>query len=218
MKKIYAFDVYGTLINPHGLTELLSEWLGASAVSFSQTWREKQLEYSFRRGLMASYVPFSLCTKQALAYALKFHQLQLSDAQQQELLGNYLKLPAFDDVDIALKKLKAEGNLLYAFSNGETAALESLLTHAGLLDYFDGIVSCESIQTFKPDPAVYEFLKTQINGKAKDLYLVSSNSFDVIGALNANIQSIWVKRSNQAIFDQWEFTPTRIIAGLHQLA
>ena len=46
-----AFDVYGTLIDTDGVVSQLREWIGSQADVFSQTWRSKQLEYSFRRGL-----------------------------------------------------------------------------------------------------------------------------------------------------------------------
>jgi len=52
MKTTLAFDVYGTLIDTHGVVAALTEMIGKQAQGFSQSWRDKQLEYSFRRGLM----------------------------------------------------------------------------------------------------------------------------------------------------------------------
>ena len=48
MAVILAFDVYGTLISTHGVTAL-REVVGEKADELSRNWREKQLEYSFRR-------------------------------------------------------------------------------------------------------------------------------------------------------------------------
>ena len=59
MATTLAFDVYGTLIDTQGVTKTLTKWIGDRAEMFSETWRNKQLEYSFRRGLMQSYQPFS---------------------------------------------------------------------------------------------------------------------------------------------------------------
>ena len=70
--KSIAFDVYGTLINTHGVVSKLEEIVGDLAQSFSNTWREKQLEYSFRRGLMREYQNFTVCTAQALEYTCDF--------------------------------------------------------------------------------------------------------------------------------------------------
>ena len=59
-----AFDVHGTLIDTDGVVSRLREWIGSQADVFSQTWRSKQLEYSFRRGLMRRYENFAVCTRQ----------------------------------------------------------------------------------------------------------------------------------------------------------
>ena len=62
MMTTLAFDVYGTLIDTHGVLAALEKLLGEQAKSFSNTWREKQLEYSFRKGLMQNYETFAVCT------------------------------------------------------------------------------------------------------------------------------------------------------------
>ncbi|MDP5209895.1 hypothetical protein [Microbulbifer sp. 2205BS26-8] len=36
-----ALDVYGTMINTHGVVAILAEWIGPKANAFSGTWREK---------------------------------------------------------------------------------------------------------------------------------------------------------------------------------
>ncbi len=63
-----AFDVYGTLIDTNGVIIALEKHVGNKASEFSRTWREKQLEYSFRRGLMQNYENFDICTSNALDY------------------------------------------------------------------------------------------------------------------------------------------------------
>jgi len=47
-----AFDIYGTLFDTQGVVFLLKGFIGDLAEEFSLTWRNKQLEYSFRKGLM----------------------------------------------------------------------------------------------------------------------------------------------------------------------
>ena len=69
MKITLTFDVYGTLVDPSGMAKHLADDLGSEAASFADFWREKQLEYSFRRGLMQNYADFSICTSDALNFA-----------------------------------------------------------------------------------------------------------------------------------------------------
>ncbi|WKD51263.1 haloacid dehalogenase type II [Microbulbifer spongiae] len=209
-----ALDVYGTLINTHGVVAILAEWIGPKANTFSGTWREKQLEYAFRRGLMQIYEPFSRCTSDALEYTCRFYRIQLTKEQKKRIIDSYLMLPAFEDVAPALAALDKRGVQMTAFSNGEEKAVESLLRHAGLRDYFQAIVSCDCIRTFKPDPAVYSYLMRKTRVLAKNLWLVSSNPFDVIGAMSAGLQAVWVKRSPEAVFDPWGLAPTKVVTDL----
>ena len=60
MKITLAFDGYGTLADPSGMARHLAQDVGVKAADFADHWREKQLEYSFRRGLMDNYAKNSL--------------------------------------------------------------------------------------------------------------------------------------------------------------
>ncbi|WP_028303374.1 haloacid dehalogenase type II [Oceanospirillum maris] len=219
MKKntVLAFDVYGTLIDTQGVLAALAQVMGDAAPAFSKQWREKQLEYSFRRGLMRDYVDFSVCTRNALDYACLALKQPLEESTRQELMAVYKTLPAFPDALAGLKAAKEAGITCYAFSNGSASAVEGLLQHAGILDYFTGVISVESLQTFKPNPDVYQYLLNTAETKADNAWLISSNPFDVLGALNHGMKTAWVKRSDEAIFDPWGEEPTVVISNLTEL-
>ncbi len=55
-----AFDVYGTLVDPLAIRGRLNAIVGGQADHFAALWREKQLEYSFRRAAMRQDVSFDL--------------------------------------------------------------------------------------------------------------------------------------------------------------
>jgi 2-haloacid dehalogenase len=217
MPTVLAFDVYGTLIDTHGVVIKLREFIGNKAEEFSHVWREKQLEYSFRRGLMRTYETFGVCTSQALDYTNAYLGMELTAEQKAELLVEYRNLPAFNDVKESLEGLKAAGHALYAFSNGTSDAVEGLLAAAGILDLFDGVVSVDDQQTFKPNPDVYEHLLNATAASARDTWLISCNPFDVIGAVAYGLNSTWVRRSNKLIFDPWGIDPTHTIKTLREL-
>jgi 2-haloacid dehalogenase len=219
MSTTLAFDVYGTLINTHGVIDKLETMLDSSvnASDFSQTWREKQLEYSFRRGLMRAYAPFSVCTKDALNYTAAYYSVSLSASEKSELLASYAVLPAFDDVAATLNSLSQKGFKLLAFSNGTEDAVVGLLKNAGIHDLFDGVVSVDDLQTFKPNPDVYHHFTQKAGSIPAQTWLVSSNPFDVIGAVSAGLKAAWVQRSKAAIFDPWGVEPTVTIDSLLKL-
>ena len=218
MSKVLAFDVYGTLIDTQGVVTKLRQFVGARAEDFSRVWREKQLEYSFRRGLMRTYETFGVCTSQALDYTAAYLDVDLSTEQKAELLAEYRGLPAFEDVKESLEVLKADGHSLYAFSNGTADAVETLLVAAEIRNLFDGVVSVDDRQTFKPNPDVYEHLLKTTLASASDAWLISSNPFDVIGAVSYGLRSAWVRRSKSSIFDPWGIDPTLTVTSLRELA
>ena len=60
-----GFDVYGTLVDPLGMDGPLREHVGDLAERFAATWRERQIDWTFRRALMGRYVDFDVVTREA---------------------------------------------------------------------------------------------------------------------------------------------------------
>ena len=83
MEYTLAFDVYGTLIDTSGILKSLTGLIGEAAKDFMDTWRNKQLEYSFRRGLMNKYIDFSECTSHALSYSCLKYNIPLKLAEKE---------------------------------------------------------------------------------------------------------------------------------------
>jgi len=218
MKYTLAFDVYGTLINTSGVYDTLEVMIGKKAEVFMNTWRNKQLEYSFRRGLMDRFTDFSVCTRQALHYSCTLFKIDLTLDQRSELMLQYSILPMFNDVEESILTLKEEGHKLFAFSNGSHKAVTGLLSHAGIIDLFDGVVSVESTQTFKPNPLVYKHFNKVTASIKSNTWLISGNSFDVMGARSYGMHAAWVQRTAGAIFDPWDIEPSVTIKSLSDLS
>jgi len=212
-----AFDVYGTLIDTAGVIDKLKEHVPDQAAAFSALWREKQLEYSFRRGLMQNYREFSVCTRQALDYTCRVLEADIPETDRDSLMEVYRVLPPFAEVAEALKVLRAGHARMFAFSNGTADAVRGLLQNAGIDGLFDDVVSTDEIRSFKPNPGVYAHFLRRSGATGAEAWLISSNPFDVIGAISAGMRAVWVKRSPQAVFDPWEIQPTVTIGSLADL-
>ncbi len=217
MSVAFAFDIYGTLIDTHGVVDELRKHLGDRAVEFSKIWRDKQLEYTWRRGLMGQYQNFAVCTRQSLDYTDLLLQTDLEPVVKDELLQCYRRLPAFDDVAANLATLAQADCQLFAFSNGLAEDVAGLLKQAGIDHLFDRVVSVDELQTFKPDPKVYQHLLRVTQTPADQCWLVSSNAFDVIGARAVGIKTAWLQRSKATVFDPWEMDPDVVINDLSEL-
>lgn len=218
MRTAIAFDVYGTLVDPLAMAGPLQSVVGDLAGPFAELWRAKQLEYSFRRGLMRAYRPFPACTADALLFTEQVLGINLSDESRALLLHRYKSLPPFPDAVRALSSLKASGHFLAAFSNGDPDSLRALLESAGVRPLLDDVVSADEVKTFKPDPAVYAHAAERLGQSARNTWLVSSNPFDIIGASAAGLRTAWVRRDPQAVFDPWGVEPDVVVSTLEELA
>lgn len=213
-----GFDIYGTLVDPLEMNRELRSLAGDRADRMSELWRQKQIEYALRRGLMRDYRDFGVCTKQALRYAAEAMGVELPESEEWRLLEEYQNLRAFDDVAPGIEAMKSAGHRMVAFSNGVEATARTLLERAGVLPHLDGVVSVDDLGTFKPDPKVYHYLAQRLESPRDATWLVSSNAWDVIGAKNAGLKAAWIKRSPDAVFDPWEVEPDLVAADLRELA
>lgn len=218
MPEAIGFDIYSTLVNPLEMNRHLRPLVGDLADRFAQLWRQKQLEYSIRRGLMRRYENFGVCTKQALLFAMYALKVDLSDEDQERLIGELQNLRALPDVAPGMEALKAKGHRLVAFSNGVEATTRTLLERAGILRYLEGVVSVDDLKTFKPDPEVYEYLARRLDRSMSETWLVSGSPRDVIGAKSAGLKAAWIKRSPDAVFDPWGIEPDVTAEDLEELS
>ena len=122
----------------------------------------------------------------------------------------YNSLSTFPDVDEALRAVSENKDITaVVFSNGDESMVGSsvnespdLKQHASV---FSKLVTVEKIKKFKPSPIVYNHL-AKVVGKAQDqmgeMWLISGNPFDVVGARAVGMQAAWVDRAGNGWSDQ----------------
>jgi len=214
-----GFDVYGTLIDTYGMIDLLQRYIGEEkSRSFAMLWRDKQLEYSFRRSMMNCYEPFYTCTSNALDYCIESFDVSITREQHSSLIKRYQNLPVYKDVVNCLSSISERSDIhIYAFTNGTLEDVERLLEAVAINQYFEDIVSVDEIKKYKPDPAVYQHFLDRTGSSTADSWLISGNAFDVIGASTFGMNSVWVKRTQQQRMDPWGGQPTHTIQSLSEL-
>jgi 2-haloacid dehalogenase len=126
--------------------------------------------------------------------AVRF-DVSLSVATKQDLLGSFASLQAHADIKPALSLLRDNGFRTVAFSNSSLSLLSAQIENAGLMDYFDQIISVEETGSFKPDPMVYKFAAKKLESSVGDLRLVATHDWDTHGALSAGLKAAYIDRS-----------------------
>ena len=191
-----VFDAYGTLFDVNSAAEQEKEALGENWKPLADTWRAKQLQYTWLRALMRRHADFWQVTGDALDFALS--QTGLSDpALRQRLMDLYLRLNAYPEVKSTLEQLKGRGLQLAILSNGSPKMLAAAAEHAHIADLLDAILSVEEVQTFKPNPAVYQLALDRLGLAPSEICFLSSNSWDAYAAKSFGFRVLWCNRFGQ---------------------
>jgi 2-haloacid dehalogenase len=213
--RAFVFDAYGTLFDVHAAIARHRAAAGPDAERFSETWRTKQLEYSWTLTLSGRYVDFWTLTERALDYA--FARFPSVDrALRPKLLDAYRELDAFPDARATVAKLKASGAKVAILSNGSPPMLDAAVKASGMAGSFDALFSVESVRAYKPRPEVYALVTEGFAITPQDVVFVSSNRWDVMGAAVFGFRPFWVNRSKMP--DEYaDAPPLRVIADLSAL-
>jgi 2-haloacid dehalogenase len=176
------------------------------------------------------YRTFSEITKGALQHAVAELGLaqSVSSEDSEQLMKAYDSLRVFPEVPKALDEVKSHPAIEpYIFSNGTDAMVGAslnlspeLASHKGL---FKSLITVEDVQAFKPDMGVYGDLLNKVGkaGSAGDVWLVTANPFDIVGARAAGLQAAWVDRAGTGWVDRLGnviggLQPTVVVQGVDE--
>jgi len=190
--KAIAFDAYGTLFDVHSVVEA-GRAVTDDPQALSALWRQKQLEYTWLRALMARYEDFWAVTEAALRWTLGRLGIRAGEGDVARLMEAYLSLATFPEVSDSLAAMA--GTPLGILSNGSPTMLTAAVRSSGLDGRFAHVLSVDAVRTYKPSPAVYELGTRAFGLRAADILFVSSNGWDVAGAKAFGYRACWCNRS-----------------------
>ncbi len=195
--KACVFNAYGALLDTYLPFEEYKDRLGENALVIYKLWRSKRLQYSSQLSLMDRYTHYDTITKYALEFACNVYGIH-DEAILKSILESRAKLDCYPDVQEALASIKSKRIKMAVLSNGAPKKLHDTLKHAGIDKFLDGgIYSTEQIKTYKPSPAVYEYVEEQLALPRNKICFISSNSWDIAGASSYGLHSIWVNRNGR---------------------
>ncbi|WP_047151139.1 haloacid dehalogenase type II [Aneurinibacillus tyrosinisolvens] len=215
--KAIVFDAYGTLFDVHTVTEKCELIFPRLGGKISNTWRQKQLEYTWLRSLMGRYEDFWEVTRDALVFTLKEQKVEWSDEALSDILNEYLHLKPYNEVPAALGKLQVQGKQLAVLSNGTPHMLQSVIRHAGLASKFSYVISVDERKIFKPFMDVYQLAPDKLGVHKEEVLFISSNPWDVSGAKVFGFQVCWINRFDKQ-FDELGVEPDVVVRTLDELA
>ena len=108
------------------------------------------------------------------------------------IMEGWQELSPFPDAVPGLRRLRSKFKLV-VLSNGERDFLAHLVKNRIQYD-FDGVISVQDVGVFKPNPQVYRYAARVLKAEPGELLMVSSNSFDVVGARASGYRGAYINR------------------------
>ena len=213
--KAIVFDAYGTLLDINSLDQILTDHFGPKSLELSNTWRKKQLEYTWLRTLMEQYQDFSQVTMDALEYSCKIHQVKLNQDIKKLLVEQYLKLEAFPEVPRMVEAITARVPL-GILSNANHEMLQGALYRNKISGLFLHVLSAEDVRMFKPRPEIYHMACEKFSLRPEEILFVSSNTWDVAGAKSYGLTVAWLNRFD-GLMEELGVKPDFVLNDMEQL-
>jgi len=210
-----VFDAYGTLFDFASAAAACADVLGDKAAAVAALWRDKQLQYTWLRGLQGRHADFWQVTGDALDFTLE--TLAIADANVRDrLMRLYRTLDCFPEVPQVLRRLKEAGFVTAILSNGSPSMLADAVAGARLGSLLDHVLSVEEVGVFKPHPRVYRLAVDRLGVPASAISFQSSNAWDAHAASAFGMRVVWCNRYGQRR-ERLPGAPDREIRSLAEL-
>lgn len=190
-----AFDAF-PVFDPRPIFKLAASLFPQKGVELGNVWRTRQFEYTWLRTAGHHYKDFWKVTEDALVFAAKSLDLELTASKRKQLMEAYLHIQAWPDVKPALEELKNAGIKLAFLSNMTPAMLKAGIDNSGLDGFFDHILSTDMARTYKPDPRAYQLGPDALNLSKEEIVFAAFAGWDAAGAKWFGYPTFWLNRLN----------------------
>lgn len=197
MTTVIAFDVNETLLDLRALDAHFEDLLGSTALRAQ--WFAQMLQLAFVGGLTGEYVDFSTAQHAALHMLAERHGRDLTADQATQIVDQMSSLPPHPEVSGALRILGETSLKTVALTNSVASVAEAQLINAGIRDYFDDVVSADTVKRLKPAAEPYRAVASAFDVAISEVRLVAAHSWDVSGALSAGCKAAFVARPGMVL-------------------
>jgi 2-haloacid dehalogenase len=197
MARVIVFDVNETLLDLRALDPVFEQTFGDK--SARQQWFQQLLASAMVSIITDAYSDFGTVGRAALQMTAERYGVQLSDEDQQRILGTIRELPPHPEVRPALERLRDAGLRLATLTNSTLSVAEAQMQQARLRDLFEHVLSADTGGRLKPDRAAYELAAQQLGVEIGEMRLVAAHAWDVAGAMRAGCAAAFVARHGMVL-------------------
>lgn len=197
MRKICVFDVNETLLDLRALDPEFERIFGDTAVR--KEWFAQFIQSALVSIITDAYQPFGVIGSAAFDMIAARRGIVVSLEDKKAALSKLVQLPAYPEVANNLALLKSSGYTIAALTNSTLEVAEKQLQNAGIAQYFDKVLSGDSIKQLKPAKEVYKMAAQTFDMDVSDMRLIAAHAWDIAGALRAGCAAAFVARSGMVL-------------------
>jgi 2-haloacid dehalogenase len=214
--KAVAFDGL-VIFDPRPVAALAEEFFPGRGVELTNAWRTRQFEYTWLRTLTGDYADFWQVTGEALSFAAKLNDLDLTHEKHDGLMEALLRLRAWSDVLPTLTHLKSAGIRMALLTNFSVAMLDANIRSAGLAGLFEEHLSTDRVRAYKPDPRAYRMGTEAFVLARQEIAFAAFGGWDAAGAKRFGYPTFWCNRLKLPI-EELGIMPDRVATTTADLA
>jgi len=198
--KVIFFDVNETLLDLGNVGTSVSAALGGRD-ELVPYWFTTMLHYSLVGNEIGQYNSFADIGIASLEMIAKQQNIPLTSAQARKaVLTPFRDLAPHADVVEGLTRIRALGYKLITLTNSSDAGIAAQLKNSNLAQYFDGSLTVQNLETFKPDLKVYEWAQKEMNVAPEDAMLIAAHAWDIAGAQQVGWKTGFIIRPGKALY------------------
>jgi 2-haloacid dehalogenase len=197
MGRVCVFDVNETLLDMAALDPHFERIFGDA--SKRQTWFGQFLALWLTELVTGSYTEFGTVGGSALEMLAERQGVDLSDEDKQQILGGMQELPPHPEVEENLGRLRDAGVRLATLTNSTQQVSDAQLDNSGLRDYFEQVLSADTVKRLKPAPEPYRLAADSLGIEIGQVRLVAAHAWDVTGAMRAGCAAAFVARPGMVL-------------------
>ena len=215
MARVCVFDVNETLLDLKALDAHFARVFGDASVR--QAWFAQMIQSALVATVTDAYAEFGAIGGAALEMTAARRGIALTAADRAQILGGIRTLPPHPEVPESLARLRTAGLRLVALTNSTLQVAKDQLTHAGLADYFEQILSADMVRRLKPAPEPYRMAAERMGVAIGQVRLIAAHAWDIAGALRAGCAAAFIARSGM-VLDPLVERPDIVGADLREVA
>jgi 2-haloacid dehalogenase len=215
MGRVQVFDVNETLLDLAGLDPHFERVFGDARMR--QTWFAQMIQSALVATVTGAYSTFGAIAMAALTMTAAQAGVELREEDRDAVAAELRRLPTHPEVPGALERLHRAGLRLAALTNSTEEVARAQLEHAGIVGWFEQVLSADMVQRLKPAPEPYLLAGERLGVPIGEVRLVAAHAWDLAGAARAGCATAFVARPGK-VLDPLVEAPDVIGADLAEVA